>query len=119
MKRDRKRTRTTHLGRLGSGNVFADLAMPDPEGELLKAELVSKITEVIERRGITRFQACKIMALSQSKFSELCNGGTEAYSLGRLYGFLTRLGVGISVVLEDQPGWSRGRIEVVASGPVR
>jgi predicted XRE-type DNA-binding protein len=113
MNRSSKRTTATPLGRLGSGNVFADLGMPNPEEELLKAKLVSKIAEVIEKRDITQVQAGEIMGLPQSKVSELCNGRTETYSIERLYRFLTRLGVGVSVVLEDQPDWSQGAIEVV------
>jgi len=113
MNRNSKRTTASPLGRLSSGNVFADLGMPNPEEELLKAKLASKISEVIEKRQVTQVQAGEIMGLPQSKVSELCNGRTETYSVERLYRFLTRLGVGVSVVLEDQPDWSRGKIEVV------
>lgn len=116
MNRSSKRTTATPLGKLSSGNVFADLGLPNPVEELLKAKLVSKIAEVIEKREITQVQAGEIMGLPQSKVSELCNGRTETYSVERLYRFLTRLGVGVSVVLEDQPDWSRGTIEVV-EGP--
>jgi predicted XRE-type DNA-binding protein len=113
MNRNSKRTTATPLGRLGSGNVFADLGLPNPEEELLKAKLVSKIAEVIEKREITQVRAGEIMGLPQPKVSELCNGRTETYSVERLYRFLTRLGVGVSIVLEDQPDWSRGEIEVI------
>jgi predicted XRE-type DNA-binding protein len=113
MNRNNKRTTATPLGRLGSGNVFADLGLPNPEEELFKAKLVSKIADVIEKRDLTQVQAGELMGLPQSKVSELCNGRTETYSVERLYRFLTRLGVGVSVVLEDQPDWSRGKIEVI------
>lgn len=112
MSRNEKRTRTTALGELGSGNVFADLGLPNAEEELLKAKLVSKIGDVIEKRGMTQAEAGEVMDLPQSKVSELCNGRTETYSVERLYRLLTRLGVGVSVVLEEQPDWSRGSIEV-------
>jgi predicted XRE-type DNA-binding protein len=111
--RNRKRIAATSLGRLGSGNVFADLGLPNPEEELLKAKLVSKIADVIEKRQMTQAQAGEVMGLAQPKVSELCNGRTETYSIERLYRFLTRIGVGVSVVLEEQPDWSRGKVEVV------
>jgi predicted XRE-type DNA-binding protein len=118
MNRSSKRTTATPLGRLSSGNVFADLGLPNPEEELLKAKLVSKIADVIEKRELTQVQAGVVMGLAQSKVSELCNGRTETYSIERLYRFLTRLGVGVSIVLEDQPDWSRGEIEVIETpGP--
>jgi predicted XRE-type DNA-binding protein len=113
MRRNSKRTTATALGRLGSGNVFADLGLPNAEEELLKAKLVSKIADVIEKRQMTQAQAGDVMGLPQPKVSELCNGRTETYSVERLYRFLTRIGVGISVVLEEQPDWSKGRVEVV------
>ena len=112
MNRNSRQTTTTPLGRLGSGNVFADLGLPNPDEELLKAKLVSKIADVVEKRQLTQIQAGNVMGLPQSKVSELCNGRTETYSVERLYRFLTRLGVGVSVVLEEQPDWTRGRIEV-------
>jgi predicted XRE-type DNA-binding protein len=113
MTQSKSRTTSTPLGKLGSGNVFADLGFPNPEEELLKAKLVSKIADVIEKRELTQVQAGEIMDLPQSKVSELCNGRTETYSVERLYRFLTRLGVSVSVALEDQPDWSQGKIEVI------
>lgn len=111
-------TTTTPLGRLGSGNVFADLGLPNPDEELLKAKLVAKIAEVIEKRQMTQAQAGEVMGIPQPKVSELCNGRIETYSVERLYRLLTRVGVGVSVVLEEQPDWSRGRVDVVeASSP--
>lgn len=115
MSRTSKQTTTTVLGELGSGNVFADLGLPNPEEEFLKAKLVAKIAEVIERREMTQAQAGEVIGLPQSKVSELCNGRTESYSVERLYRLLTRIGVGISVVLEEQPDWTRGSVEVVES----
>jgi predicted XRE-type DNA-binding protein len=113
MNRNSKRSTPSPLGKVGSGNVFADLGLPNPEEELLKAKLVSKIADVIEKRDLTQVQAGEVMGLAQSKVSELCNGRTETYSIERLYRFLTRLGVGVSVVLEEQPDWSQGSIEVI------
>jgi hypothetical protein len=43
MNRNNKRATATPLGRLSSGNVFADLGLPNPEEELFKAKLVSKV----------------------------------------------------------------------------
>ena len=68
---------------------------------------------MIEKRQLTQNQAGKIMGLPQPKVSELCNGRTETYGVERLYRFLTRVGVGVSVVLEEQPGWCTGKVEVI------
>ena len=37
----------------GSGNVYADLGFPDNEDMLIKAQLVTKIAEIIHQRRLT------------------------------------------------------------------
>ena len=39
------------------GNVFADMGLPDPEGELTKAQLAGHIRETIRRRRLTQIAA--------------------------------------------------------------
>ena len=55
------RTKTTtdepgHIER-GSGNVFADLGIPNPDLALAKAELVRRIRDVIAERKLTQAKA--------------------------------------------------------------
>jgi predicted XRE-type DNA-binding protein len=38
----------------GSGNVFADLGLPEAEDRLLKAQLALKIQQLIEQKGMTQ-----------------------------------------------------------------
>ena len=47
-----------------SGNVFADLGLPDAEGQLLKAELVTRIDEIIRRRGLKQVEAARVLSLT-------------------------------------------------------
>ena len=47
----------------GTRNVYADLGYPDADEMLIKAKLVSKISEIVRGRGLTqarwpRFLAC-------------------------------------------------------------
>ena len=51
----------------GSGNVYRDLGFPDAEGMLVKAQLVSKIGEIIRSKGLTQIEAAKILGLPQPK----------------------------------------------------
>ena len=37
----------------GSGNIFADLGLPNPEQELLKARLTLQIYKIVKARGLT------------------------------------------------------------------
>ena len=44
----------------GSGNVFADLDLPDADVHFAKAELVSRIDDVVRERGITQAEAARL-----------------------------------------------------------
>ena len=54
-----------------SGNVFADLGLPHPEQELLKAKLMLQIYRLITERGITQTEAGKILGIKQPHVSAL------------------------------------------------
>lgn len=57
-----------------SGNVFADLGLPEPEELLAKAALVRQISAAISERGLTQAQAAEIWA-STSPRCRLCSTG--------------------------------------------
>ncbi|MBR0841739.1 XRE family transcriptional regulator [Bradyrhizobium liaoningense] len=83
--------RKTALGTIGSGNVFADLGFPEPEIELAKANLVIKIDETIEKRGLTYARASKLMEMPRQELTRLLHGHTGPYTVERLKEFLSRL----------------------------
>ena len=76
----------------GSGNVFKDLGHPDPETHLLKAELVTRIDDIIRGRGLKQVEAAKLLGLSQPDVSRLVRGNFRDYSVERLLRLLTALG---------------------------
>ena len=49
----------------GSGNVYADLAFSHSEETLIKAQLVTKIAEILRQRRLTQAQAAKALRLTQ------------------------------------------------------
>jgi predicted XRE-type DNA-binding protein len=49
----------------GSGNVFADLGMPDAEAELVKAQLTFQIAKRIKALGLTQTAAAARLGVSQ------------------------------------------------------
>ena len=76
----------------GSGNVFAHLGLPDAEAYLLKAQLVTRIDEIIRRRDLKQVEAAKLLGLSQPDVSRLLRGDFREYSMERLLRLLTALG---------------------------
>jgi predicted XRE-type DNA-binding protein len=99
----------------GSANVFADLGLPDAETQLWKAELVSRIDEIIRDRRLTQTQAAKLLRLSQPDVSRLLRGDFREYSVERLLRLLTALGRNVDIVIREQPRTrARGHIAVIA-----
>lgn len=92
----------------GSGNVFADLGVPNPEEHLAKSRLVSKISAVIRDRGLTQAEAAELTGIPQPKISGLMRGQFRDFSSDRLCRVLNMLGVSVSMVLVDEPDWSPG-----------
>jgi predicted XRE-type DNA-binding protein len=100
----------------GSGNVYADLGYPDAEDMLVKAQLVSKIAEIIERRGLTQTQAAKVLGLTQPKVSAMLRGQFRGFSERRLIDCLTSLGRDVQIVIKETPRHrAEGKITVVVA----
>ncbi len=57
----------------GSGNVFADLGVAEPEEELAKAQLASHIRDAFTRQRLTQVEAAQRLGLDQPKVSALIN----------------------------------------------
>ena len=46
-------------------NVFADLGLPNPEQELLKAQLTLQIYRLVKARKLTQAQAGEVLGIKQ------------------------------------------------------
>ena len=75
----------------GSGNVFADLGLPNPEQELLKAQLTLQIYRILKHSGMTQVPIAKILGVRQPQVSVLMRNRAGNFSVGRLMEFLTAL----------------------------
>ena len=69
---------------MGTGNVYADLGFADADEMLIKAQLVSKIAEIIKRKGLTQTQAAQLLGMPQPKLSNLLSGRFRGVSERRL-----------------------------------
>ncbi len=89
----------------GSGNVFADLGLPNSDELLIKAELVHQISELILEQRLTQVEAAKILGIDQPKVSALLRGKLSGFSTERLFRFLNALGssVEIRVIPKSEP----------------
>jgi len=111
-----KKLRKKRLGNItyteSSGNVFADLGIPNPEEALAKAKIAVKIHDIIKKKKLTQAKAAKVLKISQPKISLLLRGYLTDFSLERLLRFLNDLGqdVYISIVPSSRSGHGSTRI---------
>ncbi|MFI5086931.1 MAG: helix-turn-helix domain-containing protein [Terriglobales bacterium] len=97
----------------GSGNVFADLGLPHPGRELLKAKLTLQIFRLIKQRGLTQTEAGKILGIKQPHVSALMRNRAGAFSVERLVDFLTALGQDVEITVRPTRK-EHGEVSVVA-----
>ena len=83
--------------RRGSGNIFADLGLPNPEQELLKAQLTLQIYRIVKARGLTQAKLGEILEIKQPHVSALMRNRGSSFSVGRLMEFLTSLGQDVQI----------------------
>ena len=82
-----------------SGNVFADLGLPDAEQLKIKSGLVIEITRALRHLGLTQDEAGRQMGISQAKVSGLMRGDFANLSERKLMECLNRLGYNIEIKL--------------------
>ena len=99
----------------GSGNVFADLGVPDADAHLVKAELVSRIDIIVRQRGITQTEAARLLGLSQPDVSRLLRGDFREYSLERLFRLLTTLGRDVDIVIRQPRSAAGGKLRIAVT----
>jgi len=95
---------TTLKQEASTGNVFADLGLPDAGEHLVKAGLVVKIDRIIRRRKLTQSAAAELMGIDQPKVSAMLGGQFRGYSVERLMRFLVALGQDVEIVVKPSKG---------------
>ncbi|MCL2875478.1 MAG: helix-turn-helix domain-containing protein [Betaproteobacteria bacterium] len=80
-----------------SGNVFADLGLPDAEKLKIKTGLVIEIRKAMRRLGLTQQEAARRMGITQPKVSDMMRGDFSNISERKLMDCLNRLGYDIEI----------------------
>jgi predicted XRE-type DNA-binding protein len=90
-----------------SGNVFADMNLPNAEELLAKADLAIQISRVIAERELTQAGAAELLGIDQPKVSALVRGRLEGFSIERLTRFLNALGQDVEIIVRPKPRSAR------------
>jgi len=97
-----------------SGNVFADLKLPNAEELQTKVRLAASINSILTGRRLTQVEAARVLGVNQPKVSALKGYKLEGFSVERLMHFVTALEH--DVLIEIRPhakAKGAARIEVV------
>lgn len=99
---------------MSSGNVFADLGLPNPEERQVKSLLAIQIRELVEQQGLTQANAAQRVGLSEQEMSAVFRSRLSELSLDQLFRCLTRLGHSVEVrVMTEQKTPEEAHMTVV------
>jgi predicted XRE-type DNA-binding protein len=94
-----------------SGNVFADIGVPNAGEHLAKADLVIGIAALIKSKGLSQTAAAKLIGIAQPDVSRLMRGHFEGFSYERLFNLLNALGENVRVVVSDAKSGKDAKLE--------
>jgi predicted XRE-type DNA-binding protein len=98
-----------------SGNVFADLQLPDAEEKQTKVRLAVTINRIIEDARLSQRAASEALKVNQPQISALANYRLDGFSVERLMNFLNALGRDVEIVIRKAPGRRAPKIRVTAA----
>lgn len=96
-----------------SGNIFADLGLPNAEQELVKAKLTIQIHKLLKERNLTQTEAAELLKTTQPQVSALMRCKPAAVSVERLMKYLTILGQDVEVTVKPVTNRQLGKVSVV------
>ncbi len=86
-----------------SGNVFADLGLPDPEARLAKARLAQAIRARIREYALNQTETAARLGTTQARVSEVMNGKIGKMSYELLLDYLLALDCDVQITVVPRP----------------
>ena len=94
---------------VGSGNVFTDLNLPDPEERQLRVQLAVRLNDLLAAEGLTQAAAAKRMGIAQPHLSELKHYKLSRFSSERLLHYITLLNQDVEIFIRPRVGGASRR----------
>lgn len=88
-----------------SGNVFADIGFPQEEAQNLhlRAELMIRIEQFVQKSGLTQQQAAKRLGVTQPRLNLMLKRKIELFSLDALVNMATSAGMRVGLTIKPVP----------------
>lgn len=97
-----------------SGNVFADLGLPDADEHLLKAQVAAHLGRLINKHGLTQNAAAVKLGIRQPDVSRILRGQLSGFSLARMFMLVRALGEDVEIKFKPARHAGAGRIRMTA-----
>ncbi len=97
----------------GTGNVFADLGLPDASERQTKTRLALALNRIIKDQGLKQIDAARLLGVPQPKVSALVNYRLEGFSVEKLMQFIVALGRDVEIIVRPTRGNDAARVMVL------
>ncbi len=97
----------------GTGNVFADLDLPDAGERQTKTRLALALNRIIKVQGLKQIDAARLLGVPQPKVSALVNYRLEGFSVEKLIDFIVALGRDVEIIVRPKRGSDAARVLVL------
>ncbi len=87
---------------VGSGNIFADLGLPDADDMLLKSQIVVQLHSLIKAHKLSQTEAAKRIGIGQPDLSNVLRGRFRGYSVERLMRMLTTFDQDVEITMRPR-----------------
>ena len=98
----------------GTGNVFADLGLPDAGERQTKTRLALALNRIIKEQGLKQVDTAKKLGVPQPKVSALVNYRLDGFSVEKLMAFIVALGLDVEIIV--RPARDKARVLVLEAG---
>lgn len=96
-----------------SGNIFEDIGDSDAKSTLTRAEIMSRIVDIINDKGLSEIEAAEVLGISQTKVSLLMNGKLSQFFLDELFLLLNALDKDVEIVIKTKTDQTKGNVRVL------
>jgi predicted XRE-type DNA-binding protein len=97
----------------GTGNVFADLGLPDAGERQTKTRLALALNRIIKEQGLKQIDTARLLDVPQPKVSALVNYRLEGFSVEKLMEFIVALGRDVEIIVRPKRGNDAARVMVL------
>ncbi|NCS04957.1 helix-turn-helix transcriptional regulator [Microcystis sp. LSC13-02] len=85
-----------------NSNIFADLGDPEAEQTLVRAQILSRIIDIINERNFTEAETAETLGISKLEASQLIKGKLSQFSLEDLFHILNALDKDVEIILKPK-----------------